>query len=42
MGIENCDKNVWAVALRDIVFKKFPSGQNSLTLSEESRNKEIS
>ena len=42
MGIENCDKNVWAVALREIVFKKFIncSGKEALSYSEEKRNLE--
>jgi hypothetical protein len=43
MGIENCDKNVWAVALREIVYSKFIncSGKDALGYSEEKRNQEI-
>lgn len=43
MGLENCDKNIWAVALRDIVYKKFinSTGKEALTYSEERRNQEI-
>ncbi len=36
MGLENCDKNVWAVALKEIVIKK--SKEQYFYLSEEERN----
>jgi hypothetical protein len=43
MGLENCEKNIWAVALRDIVYKKFINctGKEALSYSEERRNQEI-
>jgi hypothetical protein len=36
MGIDNCDKNVWAVALKEIVCNK--SREEMLYISEEERN----
>ena len=39
MGLENCDKNIWAVALRDIIYKK--SSNEILLMSEDQRNLEI-
>lgn len=44
MGLENIEKNVWAVALRDIVYTKCPFHRNGhlvLTMNEEIRNAEI-
>ena len=45
MGLENIEKNVWAVTLKDIVYKKSPfhrHGDIVLMMSEENRNLEIS
>ena len=43
MGIENIEKNVWAVALKDIVFTKANmNGIQVLNMNEEVRNVQIS
>lgn len=41
MGFENCEKNVWAVALKDIVYNKCRKhkGDEFINMSEEDRNK---
>ena len=44
MGLENIEKNVWAVTLKDIIFKKSPlhrNGEIVLLMTEEQRNLEI-
>jgi hypothetical protein len=36
MGLENCDKNVWAVALKDVIVNKLT--EEMLYLGENDRN----
>ena len=40
MGLENCDKNAWAVALKEVVIAKCQ--EEVLNLNEEQRNKVMS
>jgi hypothetical protein len=45
MGLENIERNVWAVTLRDIIVTKSPfhrNGQIVLLMNEDERNAEIS